>query len=79
MGWKEREARQALDAVRPHVGPDEPIEAVLRRCLAVLNRSSRDQLSGSMSTARPLRTASARSRAIASVSAASSSMVTGSR
>jgi hypothetical protein len=36
MGWKEREARQALDTVKPHVGPNEPIEAVLRRCLAVL-------------------------------------------
>jgi hypothetical protein len=35
MGWKEREARQAVDTVRPHVGPDEPIEPVLRRCLAV--------------------------------------------
>ena len=36
MGWKEREARQALDAVKPHVGANEPIESVLRRCLAVL-------------------------------------------
>ena len=36
MGWKEREARYAVDMVRPHVGPDEPVEAVLRRCLAVL-------------------------------------------
>jgi hypothetical protein len=41
MGWKEREARQALDAVRPHVGPNEPIEAVLRRCLAVLRVPTR--------------------------------------
>jgi hypothetical protein len=44
MGWKEREARQALDAVRPHVGPDEPIEAVLRRCLAVLRIPTRPTL-----------------------------------
>jgi 5-methylcytosine-specific restriction endonuclease McrA len=36
MGWKEREARRALDVVRPHVGPEEPLEGVLRRCLAVL-------------------------------------------
>jgi hypothetical protein len=36
MGWKEREARAAVDAVRPHVGPDEPVENVLRRCLAVM-------------------------------------------
>jgi hypothetical protein len=36
LGWKEREARAAIDHVRPHVGPDEPLEAVLRRCLAVL-------------------------------------------
>jgi len=24
MGWKEREARQAIDTVRPHVGPPNP-------------------------------------------------------
>jgi len=36
LGWKEREARQAIDTVRPHVGENEPSEAVLRRCLAVL-------------------------------------------
>jgi hypothetical protein len=36
MGWKEREARQAVDAGRAHVGPDESIEAVLRKCLSVL-------------------------------------------
>ena len=41
MGWKEREARQAIDTVRPHVGPSEPIEAVLRRCLAVLPMPTR--------------------------------------
>ena len=41
MGWKEREARQAIDAVRPHVGPDEPLEAVLRRCLAVMRIPTR--------------------------------------
>jgi hypothetical protein len=44
MGWKEREARQALDVVRPHVGPNEPIEAVLRRCLAVLRIPTRPAL-----------------------------------
>jgi hypothetical protein len=36
MGWKEREARQAVDTIRPHVGPEEPLAAVLRRCLAVM-------------------------------------------
>jgi hypothetical protein len=36
LGWKEREARQAIDAVRSHVGAGEPLESVLRRCLAVL-------------------------------------------
>jgi hypothetical protein len=44
MGWKEREARQALDVVRPHVGPDEPVEAVLHRCLAVLRIPTRPTL-----------------------------------
>jgi hypothetical protein len=29
MGWKERETRQALDTVRPHVGADEPVEGKL--------------------------------------------------
>ena len=37
MGWKEREARQAIETVRPHVGHDEPLADVLRRCLAVLS------------------------------------------
>lgn len=41
MGWKEREARQALDTIQPHVGPSEPIEAVLRRCLAVMRIPTR--------------------------------------
>ena len=36
MGWKERESRHAVDAVRPHVGAGEPLEAVIRKCLAVL-------------------------------------------
>jgi hypothetical protein len=44
MGWKEREARQALDTVQPHVGPNEPIESVLRRCLAVLRIPTRPPL-----------------------------------
>jgi hypothetical protein len=44
MGWKEREARQAVDAIRPHVGPDEPIESVLRRCLAVMRIPTRPPL-----------------------------------
>jgi hypothetical protein len=44
MGWKKREARAAVDQVRPHVGPDEPIEAVLRRCLAVLRLPTRPEL-----------------------------------
>jgi hypothetical protein len=41
MGWKDREARQAVDAVRAHVGPDDPIEAVLRKCLTVLRLPTR--------------------------------------
>ncbi len=34
------EARQAVDAVRSQVGPDEPVEAVLRRWLAVMRMPS---------------------------------------
>jgi hypothetical protein len=41
MGWKEREARQAVETVRPHVGPDEPLAQVLRRCLAVMRIPTR--------------------------------------
>jgi hypothetical protein len=41
LGWKEREARAAIATVRPHVGPDEPLENVLRRCLAVLRIPTR--------------------------------------
>ena len=44
MGWNEHEARQAIDAVRPHVGLDEPLEAVLRRCLAVMRIPTRPAL-----------------------------------
>jgi hypothetical protein len=44
MGWKEREARQALDTIQPHVGPGEPIESVLRRCLAVRRIPTRPTL-----------------------------------
>ena len=45
MGWKEREARQAVDLVRPHVGVDEPLESVLRKCLAVLRIPTRPAVS----------------------------------
>jgi 5-methylcytosine-specific restriction endonuclease McrA len=41
MGWNPSEARQAIDSVRPHVGPDEPLERVLRRCLAVMRVATR--------------------------------------
>ena len=44
LGWREREARLAIDAVRPHVGPDEPLEAVLRRCLGVMRIPTRPAL-----------------------------------
>ena len=44
MGWNEHEARQAIDAVRPHVGLDEPLEAVLRRGLAVMRIPTRPAL-----------------------------------
>ena len=39
--WRAREARQAVDAVRAHVGPDEPVEVVLRRCLAIMKIPTR--------------------------------------
>jgi len=45
MGWKEREARQAVDRVQPHVGADEPLEAALRKCLAVLPIPTRPAVS----------------------------------
>jgi hypothetical protein len=41
MGWREREARHAVETIRPHVGVDEPLASVLRRCLAVLRMPSR--------------------------------------
>jgi hypothetical protein len=38
LGYKEGQARTAIDAIRPHVGPDEPEQDVIRRALAVLRR-----------------------------------------
>jgi hypothetical protein len=53
MGWKEREARQAVDAVRAHVGPDDPIETVLRKCLTVLRLPTRGAPGAAQAAAPP--------------------------
>jgi RuvA, C-terminal domain len=49
MGWNPREARAAVDSVRPHVGPDDPLEVVLRKCLAVMRIPTRPVANANLS------------------------------